>query len=157
MLVGLVLDGLEWSAGGGWPVPGKPEQRQAPDLAKLATTTPGPLQRKVAETLVLFLEAHSGRQAGAAGDKGPANAAAARASKLLLESGYPSLPGLLVERLKTQPPRAAAEVLAALLRPLAARLDAAALAELAALARKAGPNQDLLAKVVVEALARKPQ
>ena len=82
---------------------------------------------------------------------------AQRATKHLLASGYPSLSALLAERLKAQPPRPAAEMLTALLKPMAARVPAAALAELAALASKPGPNQDLLASIIVEALTKKPR
>lgn len=150
----VILTGLEWSVGGGRPVKNKPDQTTPPALDQLPQVTGDALEQRAVETLVTYLQ----QRAAPPEDEPEAEtkthtALQARTKKMLIESGYRSVPHRLVSGIKTTPPPAVVMAFSDILRQMPERLTPDLLADISAIARSVeGDSQKALANLVVAAL-----
>jgi len=151
-ILGAVVNALEWSVGGGQPVANKPNEKTTPTLEKLAEVTPEQVEQAAAGALIFFVATEAQKQ----GDAAKPNAALVeRSRKLLVESGYASVPGELVATLKSEPEPPVVTCMAEMLKQLSPRLTPEQLSDILALAVKKGPSREVLVDLLTTALEPK--
>jgi len=170
LIMGLVVDMLSWYAGAGRPLPDQPGETTAPDFSTLPARTGAELSQNVVNAMVAYLVDHV---PDADGEVGPDAAEAVeririgeaaadsddsvllRSRRVLLESGYGSVPGQLVARLTAQPRLTVATFIAGMLHEIPDRLTADMVRDLSSAAHEAeGPYRDILVGIVIKCMRR---